>query len=62
MAPNHRIYPRLNVEDFETELDKAVIKADWEKLREGPTMKNVTKHLNLVIKRILSKHLIQVRK
>ena len=35
MAPNHRIYPRLNVEDFETELEKAVIKANWEKIREG---------------------------
>ena len=34
MAPNHRIYPRLNLESFETELEKAVIKSNWEKLRE----------------------------
>ena len=35
MAPNHRVYSRLNLESFETELEKAFIKANWEKLREG---------------------------
>ena len=35
MAPNHRIFPRLDVESFETELEKAFIKANWEKLRAG---------------------------
>ena len=34
MNPNHRIYPRLNIEDFDTEVEKAVTKANWEKLRK----------------------------
>ena len=34
MNPNHRIYPRLDLENFETELEKAAIKANWEKLRK----------------------------
>ena len=35
MAPNHRVYSRLNLESFETELEKAFIKANWEKIREN---------------------------
>ena len=35
LAPNHRINPRLNIESFETELEKAHIKAKWEKYREN---------------------------
>jgi hypothetical protein len=33
-APNHRIFPKLNLEIFETELEKCMIKAKWEKTRE----------------------------
>ena len=35
MPPNHRVYPRLELESFETELEKAGIKATWEKLSEN---------------------------
>ena len=34
LPPNHRIYPRLNLEEFKTELEKCVIKANWQKTRE----------------------------
>ena len=33
MNPNHRLFPRLNLEMFETELEKSEIKAKWEKAR-----------------------------
>ena len=33
MPPKHRIFPRLSVESFETEIEKAVIKAKWERIR-----------------------------
>ena len=36
--PNHRVFPKLNLEDFRTELEKCVIKANWEKM--GDKTKN----------------------
>ena len=33
IPPNHRIFPRLNLESFETELEKCNIKGVWEKIR-----------------------------
>ena len=34
MPPNHRVYPKLNLQSFETELEKSIIKAQWENIRE----------------------------
>ena len=34
LPPNHRTYPKLNLESFKTELQKCVIKAQWQKQRE----------------------------
>ena len=35
MNPNHRIYSKLKLESFETELEKCYIKSTWEKIKEG---------------------------
>ena len=34
LPPNHRTYPKLNVENFKTELEKCIIKSNWQKQRE----------------------------
>ena len=34
LPPNHRIFPKLRLEDFKTELEKCVVKANWQKIRE----------------------------
>ena len=34
LPPNHRTYPKLNLENFKTELEKCVIKANWQKQRD----------------------------
>ena len=34
LPPNHQTFPNLNLENFETELEKCMIKAKWEKIRE----------------------------
>ena len=34
IPPNHRTFPKLNLENFKTELEKCVIKANWQKQQD----------------------------
>ena len=45
LPPNHRTFPKLNVENFETELEKCFIKAKWEKFREGTKKEELNKRI-----------------
>ena len=47
LPPGHSIYPKLNLEAFETELEKCVIKAKWEKFRESCKQEEQNKRLEL---------------
>ena len=43
MPPNHRTYPKLNLEDFKTDLHKCVVKATWQKMRYERNQENKNK-------------------
>ena len=43
LPPNHRTYPKLKLDDFKTELEKCVIKANWQKTNEQRRQEEVNK-------------------
>ena len=43
LPPNHRTYPKLKLDDFKTELEKCVIKANWQKTNEQRKQEKLNK-------------------
>jgi hypothetical protein len=43
LPPNQRTYPKLKLDDFKTELEKCVIKANWQKTNEQRKQENLNK-------------------
>ena len=43
LPPNHRIFPKLKLEEFRTELEKCVVKANWQKTREQRQQEDINR-------------------
>ena len=43
LPPNHRIFPKMKLEEFKTELEKCVIKANWQKTREQRNQEDINR-------------------
>ena len=43
LPTNHRIFPKLKLEEFKTELEKCVIKANWQKTREQRNQEDINR-------------------
>ena len=49
LPPNHRFYPKLKLEEFKTELEKCIIKANWQKTR--------AQRMNLLLKYLMKRQM-----
>ena len=45
LPPKHKTFPKLNIESFETELEKCIIKAKWEKIRNETAKETKKKNI-----------------